>query len=431
MQPITRYITDITTTVQHVSALYSEEDQKERAATFAKTTKTFAPFAIIVVIINVMLSWSTDIFLLSVIAHAIAITIFPLIIYLGENGKVQLLSWLPLLMGQPSIHLAAYSQGEPYVFLAFFALIPLWGVSLLQFRAMIVLSLLSPLNILIFYWFVPNALTFEGVIQWITVCGFIEAIFIFNTFDAWRREQAYREQIWQQEKTLVRHNAMQEYITSINHDFKTPLSIIQLNADMMSRYIDDEVKRDRHLTRITSSVTRINDIVEQSNRWLKLQADADIQLVDVSLTTVLPDIVTQLDTIATEKGITLKLRLPETNSVMKANHHLLDLALTEIIRNAIDFSPTGDTVTLTADADDTHITIHVNDEGMGISPQHLPHVFEPFYRGEAAREAKAGRNGLGLTLAKRAIELQKGHINIESAIGTGTTVSITLLTQKA
>jgi two-component system phosphate regulon sensor histidine kinase PhoR len=102
----------------------------------------------------------------------------------------------------------------------------------------------------------------------------------------------------------------------------------------------------------------------------------------------------------------------------------IEQVLLNLLQNALNFTPSGGSVTLTAAPEDDHIVVRVQDTGIGIAPDDLPHIFERFYKADRARSS--GGTGLGLAIAKHLVERHGGRIWAESQPGQGTTVSFML-----
>ena len=100
--------------------------------------------------------------------------------------------------------------------------------------------------------------------------------------------------------------------------------------------------------------------------------------------------------------------------------------LSNLLSNALRYTPVGGTITVAADALDRSVQLRVQDTGAGIAPDALPHVFERFYRGDVSRQQGNGSSGLGLAIAKGIVEAHRGTITVESTVGQGTTFTITV-----
>jgi two-component system, OmpR family, sensor histidine kinase BaeS len=127
------------------------------------------------------------------------------------------------------------------------------------------------------------------------------------------------------------------------------------------------------------------------------------------------------------KGVTLATRIPEVLPPVWADPHRLAQVLANLLDNALRHTPSDGRVEVAASVDKDQITITVGDNGDGIPAEHLPHVFERFYRVDAARDRDHGGAGIGLAIAKALVEAHGGRITAQSAgPGSGTTFTIKL-----
>ena len=118
---------------------------------------------------------------------------------------------------------------------------------------------------------------------------------------------------------------------------------------------------------------------------------------------------------------------PDNIEIM-INAPLLEQALVNLIDNAIKYSSRNDRVLFTAHQTESSVVIKVQDWGCGISQEHLPRLFERFYRVDKARSRKLGGTGLGLAIVKHIIQSHSGQITVESTLGQGSTFTIQLPT---
>jgi signal transduction histidine kinase len=105
---------------------------------------------------------------------------------------------------------------------------------------------------------------------------------------------------------------------------------------------------------------------------------------------------------------------------------LLRQALANLVDNALEHTPSGGRIELSLDAQDNEAQLAVRDTGTGIAPEHLPHIFERFYRIDAARSRERGGAGLGLSIVHQIAERHRGHVMVESVIGKGSMFTLTL-----
>ncbi|MCP5035037.1 MAG: ATP-binding protein, partial [Actinomycetia bacterium] len=109
-----------------------------------------------------------------------------------------------------------------------------------------------------------------------------------------------------------------------------------------------------------------------------------------------------------------------------ADRYQLTQALTTIINNTLRHTPTTASLALACGSDETTVRIRISDQGPGIEPEHLGHLFERFYRADAGRERSAGGSGLGLAIAEGIVTAHQGQIDAVSTLGEGTTITIAL-----
>jgi signal transduction histidine kinase len=111
--------------------------------------------------------------------------------------------------------------------------------------------------------------------------------------------------------------------------------------------------------------------------------------------------------------------------LVHADRERLAQVLANLVSNALRYTPDGGAITLSAEAAGDHVLLRVADTGPGIKSEHLPHVFQRFYRADASRPAN-GESGLGLAIAKSLVEAQGGTIQVESTVGQGATFTVAL-----
>ena len=170
-------------------------------------------------------------------------------------------------------------------------------------------------------------------------------------------------------------------------------------------------------------------LIRLSNGLLFLSRSDQQQLsfepADFYLREWLEILVEQLEPLAREKGLKISLNVPADLSVYGDSDHLIRLFL-NIFENALKYTPMGGQITITAlkVPEETQILIH--NTGPGISQEHLPHLFERFYRVDADRSSQTGGSGLGLAIAREIVRLHCGDIDVQSKPDQGVTVIVYL-----
>jgi signal transduction histidine kinase len=171
---------------------------------------------------------------------------------------------------------------------------------------------------------------------------------------------------------------------------------------------------------------RLQDLIESLLTLARMESGkVGVQLEPLQVGVILREVCDSLHILAAEKHQTID--LVETESpTASGDRLLLRQALLNIVDNAVRYAPPESRITLRAAAQDGAVVIAVTDQGPGIAPEHHAKIFDRFYSVNKARARTEGGNGLGLAIAKWAVERQGGHIQVESSIGNGTTFRIVL-----
>jgi two-component system OmpR family sensor kinase/two-component system sensor histidine kinase BaeS len=228
---------------------------------------------------------------------------------------------------------------------------------------------------------------------------------------------------------LERADQLRRNMTAdVAHDLRTPLSVIRGKLEGIVDGIYPATED--HIRPVLEETEVLTQLVEDL-RLLALaearQLTLDRRPMDVA--GLLRDAQVNFTPLAQDRGITLVLDLPEALPRVVADRRRIAQVLGNLIVNALRYTPSGGTVTLSARADDGAVTVAVRDTGIGMPPEELPYVFERFWRGEKSRSRDSGGSGLGLAIARELVVLHDGEISVESAPGRGTTFRFTLPTR--
>jgi signal transduction histidine kinase len=139
---------------------------------------------------------------------------------------------------------------------------------------------------------------------------------------------------------------------------------------------------------------------------------------------VLSELVEFLQPKAAEHRITLKLALPEGLPPIRADRRGLEEVLSNLISNAVNYSPDGGEVRVAAALRGDYLEIQVSDDGIGIDPEELPKIFDKFYRVKHPKTRQVIGTGLGLAIVKGIIEAHQGSVEVESEVDVGTTFRV-------
>jgi GAF domain-containing protein len=220
-----------------------------------------------------------------------------------------------------------------------------------------------------------------------------------------------------------------EFLANMSHELRTPLNAILGFSEVLAERMFGEVndKQAEYLQDILSSgrhlLSLINDILDLS----KVEAGRlELELGRFHLATALDNALTLVGERATRHGITLTQTVGERLGDIVADERKVKQILLNLLSNAVKFTPEGGRVGLTATAADGVVTIAVSDTGIGIAPEDQAAIFEEFRQVGREDARKQEGTGLGLTLAKKFVELHGGRIWVQSQVGQGSTFSFTL-----
>ncbi len=222
-------------------------------------------------------------------------------------------------------------------------------------------------------------------------------------------------------KTL---EAQEAFSADASHELRTPLAVMKTDIEVLLRSketLSSNVTSvlESNLEEITTLTTMTSDLLELSRGKYKGGEN-------VSIGSLLQDEIAKLQTLADQKNI--RLVFENTNDVLtiKGSKEGLRRAFKNIVANAIAYTPADGTVTITTESLKENILIKISDNGIGINQKDLPHIFDRFYKADNARTQTKNGSGLGLAIAKQIVEQYHGTIAIDSVIGEGTDVTITL-----
>ncbi len=217
-----------------------------------------------------------------------------------------------------------------------------------------------------------------------------------------------------------------EIIGNLTHELRTPLTVVHGYLEELAdgRLVADSVVYDR-LLRETSRLQRlVNDLQELS----KAEAGClPVCLQPVAVLPLLRELIDRFQEQLIGSATILQLDCPAPLPLVRADPDRLEQVLINLLGNAINYTPSG-SITLRAENVGKLVTIAVQDTGIGIAPEDLPHVFERFWRSKNAPTYNQRGTGLGLAIAQRLMELQGGQISVESQPHQGSTFKIWLMT---
>ncbi len=220
-----------------------------------------------------------------------------------------------------------------------------------------------------------------------------------------------------------------EFISIVSHELKTPLTSIRGFVRLLAaERVGPVTEKQRHYLEVvlkqTESLTMlINDLLDLS----KIEAGIiEVRHDMIRLGDVIRGVAQQLDNVAQEKGISLQVEIPDSLPAVDGDGERLGQVFMNLIHNAIKFTPEGGEVRIKASRMGEDCLVKVCDNGIGISAQDLPRIFDKFYQVDSSTTRQQSGTGLGLAITRQLITAHDGEIWVNSTRGKGTTFSITL-----
>ncbi|WP_308108615.1 sensor histidine kinase [Streptomyces antimicrobicus] len=217
----------------------------------------------------------------------------------------------------------------------------------------------------------------------------------------------------QQSETRVR-----QFVADASHELRTPLASIRGYAELTRRGREEAGPDTRHaLGRIEAEATRMTGLVEDLLLLARLDAGRPLSWQDTDVAPLVVDAVS--DARAAGPGHHWRLELPDgpAPSEVRADPARLQQVLINLLANARTHTPAGTTVTARVRTAPGHVRVEIEDDGPGIPPDLLPHVFERFARGDASRSRTAGSTGLGLAIVQAVVTAHGGRVGVRSVPG--------------
>ncbi len=219
-----------------------------------------------------------------------------------------------------------------------------------------------------------------------------------------------------------------ELITNISHDLRTPLTSLQgyLETLVVKEGLADG-ERQKFLDTALRHSNRLRRLVADLFELAKLDAgEVRYHPESFSLSELILDILQKHQLRASEKGVRLNSDFNAHLPFVTADIGLLERALENLIRNALQYTPEGGSVTVSIDQEGDSLVVQVKDTGYGIPEPDLPHIFDRYYRSEATEDQYAEGTGLGLAITKRIIELHGASVDVQSEVNGGSTFAFRL-----
>ncbi|MCC6791923.1 MAG: HAMP domain-containing histidine kinase [Thermomicrobiales bacterium] len=220
--------------------------------------------------------------------------------------------------------------------------------------------------------------------------------------------------------------ANRDLIANVSHELRTPVALIRGHLEALETDPDAHEAYLRIALRETDRLERLVEELFQLSRLEAHQFDLDIEPFDAG-SAVRSAVESLVEPARREAGLTLLAQVAPGNLTCNGDRLRFEQVLLNLIRNALHFTPEGGIILVSAERDPSNgVTVEVRDTGIGIAPEHLPHVFDRFFRADSSRARAGGGAGLGLAIAKELIEAMGGTIDVASVIQEGTVFTLRL-----
>jgi len=219
-----------------------------------------------------------------------------------------------------------------------------------------------------------------------------------------------------------------EFVANVSHELRTPITNIRSYAETLADSEDLPPDMVKNFLRV---------IVNESDRMTKIVQDlltlsrfdsgkADLHFEKFSFSLSVKNVYEAMLMEAKKNGLEMSLEIEENLPDITGDRSRIEQVLLNIISNAVRYTPEGGRISVRAGRGDGTVWMEVADTGIGIPPEDLPRIFDRFYRVDKARSRASGGTGLGLSIAKDIVVRHSGNISVESTVGKGTTMTVTL-----
>jgi signal transduction histidine kinase len=226
------------------------------------------------------------------------------------------------------------------------------------------------------------------------------------------------------------NQARSDLLAVVSHDLRTPLTAIIGYADLLAMGIPEALPpaSQQHVERIRKSAQHLLYLMNELLTFTRLDAGREmLHLSEVDVREVLREVATFVEPTASSRGLAIEMEVPEQPLRLRTDPDKMRQVLLNLAGNAVKYTTQGGVgVRLTAAANADAVTVQVRDSGVGIAPEDLPNIYDPFWQADLSRRTKDGGTGLGLSIVRRLVDLLGGTVRVESTLGQGTIFTLTV-----
>ena len=220
-----------------------------------------------------------------------------------------------------------------------------------------------------------------------------------------------------------------EFLADVSHELRTPIAALRMNTELLQGQAgEDSATRREFLESSRVQLERLDWLAQNLLDLSKLESGLlALDLRPDDLRTTVESAVEQAEATARRRRVALSLELPDAPLRIRHDPQRIGQVVGNLVGNALKFTPSGGHVTVALRPHREGALLEVADSGVGIDAAELPHIFERFYRGSSASEARGSGSGLGLAIVKSIVDMHGGRISVESRVGRGSTFSVILV----
>jgi two-component system phosphate regulon sensor histidine kinase PhoR len=219
-----------------------------------------------------------------------------------------------------------------------------------------------------------------------------------------------------------------DFVANVSHELRTPVTSIRSAAEtLVTAATNDPAAVGTFVDIIGRNAERLHELVDDLLDLSRIESrEFRLSFEDLDLAEAFAQVISLFGEQAAKRGVTLRGALPDQAPRARADRRALEHILGNLVDNAIKYSGAGSSVRLAAEKDGAMVRIEVADDGIGVDEQHLPRLFERFYRVDTGRSRHLGGTGLGLSIVKHLVESMGGQVNVTSQAGHGTAFRFTV-----
>jgi signal transduction histidine kinase len=219
-----------------------------------------------------------------------------------------------------------------------------------------------------------------------------------------------------------------DFLADVSHELRTPIAALRMFNELLSeRAGEDPETRTEFLESSGQQIERLDWLAQNLLELSKL--DSGLVLLDLrpdDVRAAVESAVEQAESAAMKRGVRLELRLPDRPLRIRHDPQRIGQVVANLVANGVKFTPRGGSVTVEVSPADDGVRIDVSDTGVGIESSEMPRIFDRFYRGTRANEARGSGSGLGLAIVRSIVDMHGGSIVVESRVGAGSRFSVLL-----